>query len=165
MNIARTLRHLFTTRWQLRRAFGVEVRKAIEAAIREGESTHRGELRFAVEASLSTAALIAGETADERALDVFANLGIWDTEDNSGILIYVLLADHHVAIVADRGYRGRVTHEQWQAICQAMEASFRQGDFRAGAVEGIRRAATLAAEHFPLDGPNPNELSDEMVLL
>ena len=165
MSFGRALRHTFTTRWQLRRIFNDEVRGAIEAAITEAESTHRGELRFAVEASLDTAELIVGETADERALDVFANLGVWDTEENSGILIYVLLADHHVAIVADRGYRDRVSHEQWQAICRVMEEAFRRGDFQSGAVEGVRRAAALAAEHFPLDGPNPNELSDEMVIL
>ena len=75
------------------------------------------------------------------------------------------MADHHVAIVADRGYRDRVTHEQWQAICRAMEEAFGRGDFREGAVEGIRRVAALAAEHFPLEGPNLNELGDDLVLL
>jgi uncharacterized membrane protein len=165
MNIGRALRHAFTTRWHLRRRFGEDDRAAIEQAIRESEKSHRGELRVAVEASLGAAALMAGETADQRALDVFAELGIWDTEDNSGILIYVLLADHHVAIVADRGYRDRVSHAQWQAVCRAMEEAFRRGEFRAGAIEGVRRAAALAAAHFPLDGPNPNELSDEVVFV
>lgn len=165
MGIGRALRHVFTTRWHLRRAFGEDDRAAIEQAIGESEQSHRGELRFAVEASLDIAALVAGETADQRALDVFADLGVWDTEDNSGILIYVLLADHHVAIVADRGYRDGVSHAQWQAVCRAMEEAFGRGEFREGALEGIRRAAALAAEHFPLDGPNPNELPNKPVFV
>lgn len=161
----RTLRHLMTTRWSLRRAFDPATREAIERAISEAEAHHRGELRFAIEARLDIWSLLGGETAHERSLDVFANLGIWDTEDNSGILIYVLLADHHVAIVADRGYRDKVSPGEWREICAAMEDRFRQGDFRGGALEGIQRAASVAAAHFPLDGENPNELSDEMIVL
>jgi uncharacterized membrane protein YgcG len=165
MQIRRWFRHLFTTRWHLNRAFDAETRQAIEQAITETEKSHRGELRFAVEADLGIWSLLGGETAEERSLDMFANLGVWDTEDNSGILIYVLLADHHVAIVADRGYRDHVTHEQWRGICARMEAAFRGGDFRRGAIEGVLGAARYAAEFFPLDGENPNELPNEMVFL
>ena len=165
MQIMRFLRHLFTTRWSLNRAFDAETRHAIEQAITETEKSHRGELRFAVEADLGIWALLGGETAAERSLDMFADLGVWDTEDNSGILIYVLLADHHVAIVADRGYRDHVSNEQWREICARMESAFREGDFRKGAVEGVLGAARYAAEFFPLDGENPNELPNEMVFL
>ena len=165
MGIGRFFRHVFTTQWRLNRAFDAGTRAAIEETITATEETHRGELRFAVEARLDTWSLLGGETAHERSLDVFANLGIWDTEDNSGSLIYVLLADHHVAIVADRGYRDLVSDEQWRAVCEAMETAFRAGDFRKGAIDGILGAARFAAEHFPLDGDNPDELSNEMIFL
>lgn len=165
MGIGRFFRHVFTTQWALDRAFDKDTRAAIEETITATEETHRGELRFAVEARLDSWALLGGETAHERSLDVFANLGIWDTEDNSGILIYVLLADHHVAIVADRGYRGLVSDEQWRAICADMETAFRAGDFRQGAIDGILGAARFAAEFFPLDGDNPDELPNEMIFL
>ncbi len=165
MGILRFFRHLFTTRWSLNRAFDADTRRAIEQAITETEKSHRGELRFAVEANLGVWSLLGGETAEERSLDMFANLGVWDTEDNSGILIYVLLADHHVASVADRGYRDHVTRDEWREICARMEAAFREGDFRRGAVEGVLGAARHAAAHFPLDGENPNELPDRMVFL
>lgn len=165
MKIGRILRHLFTFRWKLERAFDADVRAAIEEAITASERTHRGELRFAVEARLDLASLMAGETANERALEAFGRLGIWDTEENSGILIYVLLADRHVAIVADRGYRDRVSDEEWRAVCRTMEASFGAGDFRRGAVEGVLEAARHAAEHFPLEGSGPNELPDAVVFM
>jgi len=165
MGIGRFFRHVLTFRSSLNRAFDPETRQAIEDAITASERTHRGELRFAVEARLSTSALLRGKTARERSLDLFADLGIWDTEDNSGILVYVLLADHHVAVVADRGYRDAVSHDQWEALCRAMEVAFREGEFRRGAVEGVLGAAHYAAELFPLDGANPDELPDAVVFL
>lgn len=165
MELSRMMRHLLTSRRKLDRAFGPEARRAIEEAVAASEKCHRGELRFAVESRLSVEALLAGETARERALDVFANLGVWDTEENSGILVYVLLADRRVEIVADRGYRSGVTEEQWRAICAEMEASFRSGAFREGALKGVLGCARHAAAHFPSDGADPNELPDPVVFL
>jgi uncharacterized membrane protein len=109
---------------------------------------------------------LAGESPDLRALEAFGGLGVWDTEENSGVLVYVLLADHHVAIVADRGYRERVSREEWRAICAGMEAAFKAGAFRRGAVEGVLGVAGHVAEHFPLEGgAGPNELPDAVVFL
>ena len=165
MEFGRILRHLFTFRWRLDRAFDADTRAAIEEAVTASEETHRGELRFAVEARLDLASLMAGETADDRALEAFGRLGVWDTEENSGILIYVLLADRHVAIVADRGYRDRVDAVEWEAVCRTMEEAFRARDFRRGAVEGVLGVARHAAAHFPLEGSGPNELPDAVVFL
>lgn len=164
MPMSRVLRHLLTSRRSLERAFDPHGRRAVEEAIAASEKCHRGELRFAVESRLGIPALLAGETARERALEVFASLGVWDTEENSGILVYVLLADHSVEIVADRGYRS-VTGDQWRAICQQMEAAFREGAYRRGALEGVLGCAKHATVLFPADGAGPNELPDPVVFL
>jgi uncharacterized membrane protein len=166
MEFGRILRHLLTLPGALTRAFDADARRAIEEAVTASEETHRGEIRFAVESRLDLRSLMGGETPDQRALEVFGGLGVWDTEENSGVPIYILLADHHVAIVADRGYRDRVTREEWRAICERMEESFRAGEYRRGAVEGVLGVARHAAEHFPLEGGRgPNELPDAVVFL
>lgn len=166
MEIARIVRHLFTLPGAVGRTFDADARRAIEEAITASEATHRGEIRFAVESRMELRSLLEGEGPELRALEAFGGLGVWDTEGNSGILVYVLLADHHVAIVADRGYRDRVTAEQWRAICARMEEAFKAGDFRRGAVEGVLAVAEHAAAHFPLeDGPGTNELPDAVVFL
>jgi uncharacterized membrane protein len=165
MGLSRIIRHLSTTRRQLDRMFDGGARRAIEEAIATSERSHRGELRFAVESRLDVTALVADETPRERALDVFANLGVWDTEENSGILIYVLLADRRVEIVADRGYRTAVTAEQWRGVCEQMESAFRSRAYREGAVKGVLGCAQYAATVFPADGAGPNELPDPVVFL
>lgn len=165
MRLPRVVRHFLTSRAKVDRTFDAETRSAIEEAIAASERTHRGEVRFVVESRLDVPALVAGETPRERALDVFANLGVWDTEENSGILVYVLLADRRVEIVADRGYREGVTEEQWRAICQQMESAFRSEAYREGAVKGVLGCATHAAALFPADGAGPNELPDPVVFL
>ena len=166
MGLGRILRHLFTLPGAVGRAFDPEARQAIEEAITASEEIHRGEIRFAVESRLDLRSLLSGETPDQRALEAFGRLGVWDTPENSGILIYVLLADHHVAIVADRGYRDRVTAGEWRAVCATMEEAFGAGAFRRGAVEGVLGVARYCAAHFPSEGgPGPNELPDAVVFL
>jgi uncharacterized membrane protein len=86
----------------------------------------------------------------ERALEVFAGLGVWDTESNNGVLVYVLLADHDVEIVADRGYNGRVSLEDWQAVCVEMERHFREGRFEEGSIAGVNGVGGIVTRHFPL---------------
>ena len=106
-----------------------------------------------------------GKTPRERALEVFSNLGVWDTEANTGILIYVLLADRQVEIIADRGINRRVESSEWQAVCHDMVEAFRQGDFEAGSVQGVRAVGALLERHFPAPPVNPNELPDRVELL
>src|SRR5581483_5705279 len=107
MNITRLLRHLGTPRWQVRRKFPAASLAAIEAAIKHTEATHSGQICFAVEAALEIAPLLRGRSARERAVDVFSQLRVWDTEHNNGVLIYLLLADRDVEILADRGIHPR----------------------------------------------------------
>jgi uncharacterized membrane protein len=165
VNLERILRHLFMTQWQVRRAFPPSALHAIEAAIKAGERAHAGQIRFAVEGALHSAALWRGLSARDRAIEVFSLLRVWDTQQNNGVLIYVLLADHAVEIVADRGIHTKVGEREWETICRSMEADFRQGRFEPGAVVGIGAIAGWIAAHFPPAADTANELPDRPVLL
>jgi uncharacterized membrane protein len=155
------LRHLLPPPWLLRRrAFDARALQALEAAIADAERDHRGEIRFAVEATLGPRALLRGQPARERALEVFSELRVWDTAEDNGVLIYVLLADHDVEIVADRGVAARVDTAEWAAICRDMEACFKAGRYADGAGAGIRRVGTLLARHYPGADRAGNELPD-----
>lgn len=163
MNAKRIARHIFMPRRTLRRAFGTAALADIEQAIAETEKTHGGEVRIALEASLEPAELFGDLTPRQRALQAFAQLGVWDTELNNGVLIYVLWADRDVEIVADRGYNGRVTAQEWSDVCQRMEQLFGQGAAAQAAIAGIRAAGALIARHFP--AVDRNELPDRPVVL
>ncbi len=139
--------------------------KRIEAAVAQSECQHRGELRFAIEADLDPRALLKGITPRQRAIEVFSQLRVWDTDENSGVLIYVQLIDRDIEIVADRGINARVAQAEWEAICTRMEAEFRAGRFEAGALAGIGEVTALLARHFPVRDANPNELPDRPVVL
>ena len=159
------MRHLFTDHRAVRRAFPPAAMRAIEKAIGEEERRHDGQLRFAVEAALPLAELLAGVNSHERAIECFGRLRIWDTEHNSGVLIYLLLADRRVEIVADRGIHGRAGETAWEAICGEMQQEFSRGQFERGVVIGVRAISDLLATHFPLSGESPNELPDKPVVL
>ena len=161
----RIARHLMAARWTVNRAFPRDALIAIEKAIKASEGTHRGEIRFVVEGALHIDPLLRGQTARERAIDVFSQLRIWDTEHNNGVLIYLLLADRDVEIVADRGIHEKVGAREWEGICGQMEASFRQGDFEGGVVRGIQEVTRHLARHFPPIGDDRNELPDKPVVL
>jgi uncharacterized membrane protein len=167
MDWKRWFRHLFSTRGSLYRAFPSATLTAIEAAIAESEQRHSGEIRVAIEASLDPWHVRHGRSPRERALQVFANLAVWDTEANNGVLVYVLLADRDVEIVADRGYNGRVSAEEWAAVCRTMESSFAAGRFEQGSLAGLRKVGELVARHFPAapGARNPDELPNRPALL
>lgn len=165
MSIRRISRHLLQHHWRAKRVFPQNVLDRIEQAIRQGETTHSGQVRFVVEGALDGAPLFRNQPARERALDVFSHLRIWDTAHNSGVLIYLLLADRDVEIVADRGIDAKVGAEGWESICRAMEAEFRSGQFERGVLGGIEAVTRELAKHFPPQGPHRNELPDEPVVM
>ncbi len=137
----------------------------IEQAIKAGEATHSGQVRFVVEGALDGRPLFADQSARERALDIFSHLRIWDTAHNNGVLIYLLLADRDVEIVADRGIDAKVGAAGWQKICAAMEADFRASNFSGGVIKGIQAVSRELATYFPRHGANPNELPDAPVVM
>ena len=169
MDLKRIARHLMMTPGRLRRSFPPATLASIENAISATELDHAGQIRFAVEGALDCAPLLRGQSARERAIDLFAQLRIWDTEHNNGVLIYLLLADRDVEIVADRGIAGKTTTSTWEQICHTMESAFRRSEYERGVLDGIHLAAHTLRRHFPqradrLDSCT-NELPDPAVLL
>ena len=165
MGIKRIGRHLLQHRWKQRRLFPPKTLARIEAAIKAGEATHTGQIRFVVEGALDGAPLFRNQPARERALDIFSQLRIWDTEHNNGVLIYLLLADRDVEIVADRGINAKVGTAGWEKICAVMEKQFRAGLFEHGVIKGIEEVSRRLAQHFPAGPGNRNELPDAPVVL
>ena len=163
--LLRLLRHLWTAIWPVRAAMTPAVRAAIEAEIAATESRHAGEIRFAIEQALGLPQLCRGVTARQRALQLFAGLGVWDTEQNNGVLIYVLLADHCVELVADRGIAARVPIEEWRQLCGEVEARYRSADYIGGSQVAVRGVARCLARHFPHAGADRDELPNQPVLL
>jgi uncharacterized membrane protein len=165
MKINRIGRHLLKHHWRVRRLFPPPVLDRIERAIKAGEATHSGQVRFVIEGALEGAPLFRDQPARERALDIFAHLRIWDTAHNNGVLIYLLLADRDVEIVADRGIDAKVGTTAWEAICREMETDFRAGNFEHGVIKGIEEVSQELAKHFPPHGRGPNELPDKPVVM
>ncbi len=165
MNFTRTIKHLFYPGWWLRRDFPSTELVKIEATIKNSETKHSGEIRFAIESSLPLKALWHDESIDERALEVFSLLRVWDTEENNGVLIYLLLADHKVEITADRNINKVVRADQWAHVCQLMEVEFRAGRFGDGVVKGIEEIGALLEQHFSIRDNDKNELPNKPVIL
>ncbi len=153
------------SRSRVNRVFPRRALLAIEQAIRTGEAEHRGEIRFAVEGALEGMALFGGRTARERALELFSELRVWDTEQNNGVLIYLLLADRRVEIIADRGIHAVLPADAWDSLCHAMENAFGEGRFEAGAISGIQALARYLVRHFPPASAQQNELPDRPVVM
>jgi uncharacterized membrane protein len=164
VDFKRIFRHLITTIWSVRRAFPQASLDAIMRAIKDTEATHAGQVRFALEHALDLQHLLAGRSARERALELFSELRVWDTQHNNGVLIYLLLADRDVEIVADRGVHGHVG-PGWETICRRMEERFARGEYEAGVIEGIRAVGEHLTRHYPAQRSGPNELPDQPVVL
>lgn len=166
MHMARIIKHLMTGNIAVNAAFPSHAMRAIEQAIAKTEMGHAGQIRFAVEAALDLSALWRNQSAAERAIDVFSQLRVWDTEHNNGVLIYLLLADRDVEIIADRSIHTKVGHAAWEAICHDMEQAFRLGHFEQGVIKGIHAVGRHLQQHFPNKSVlSKNELTDQPVVL
>lgn len=166
----RILQHSLMPHWRVKQAFSDDALRNIEHAITASELNHSGQIRFAVEANLSLQQLVAKLKPQHRAIQVFSDLRVWDTEQNNGVLIYLLLADRDVEIVADRGIHHHVGVDNWENICVQMESRFKQGEFEAGVIEGIQSISQHLEQYSskPLainNKANRNELSDKPVML
>jgi uncharacterized membrane protein len=164
MRYARIARHLLTLPGAVARAFPTATLANIEKAIAKAETEHRGEVRFAAEGALESGSLLQGDTARERALEVFSLLRVWDTEENNGVLIYLLLADRDVEIVADRGIHAKVPAGEWEQICRRMESAFSKRQFEQGVVAGIEEISRLLTRYYPPRPGDRNELPDKPVI-
>ena len=163
--LKRQWRHWFATAARGRRMFPPASLSAIANAIAAGEQRHRGELRLIVEHAMPSDAIWAGLTNRQRAIALFAEYGVWDTEDNCGVLIYVNLADQKVDIVVDRNIGRKIDPATWQQVCRTMTAGFARGDFQASTLAAIEQVNALLAAQFPANGARANELPDQPVVL
>ncbi len=164
---ARLWRHRWIDEAEVRRALPRDVLERLERRVGASERRHSGEIRICVEAGLPLSYLWRDAPARQRAITLFGKLRVWDTEHNNGVLIYLLLAEHAIEIVADRGIDSRVSDEDWAAMAKRMGAAFREGRFEDGLTQALEEVSALLVEHFPLaEGePDRNELPDAPVIL
>ena len=160
----RFVKHFFSHPWQAKRHFSPAALQNIEQAIQASEQKHAGEIRFIVETGLHPLEILYKKTPKKRALELFGSLNIWDTEHNNGVLIYLLLVDRDVEIVADRGINKLVGYAGWEKICHDMETLFRKGEFEAGVLQGIVEISAEMEKHFPQTGKNKNEISNKPLI-
>lgn len=163
--LARCWAHLVHDHRRARRVFPDALLARIEALIGEGERTHAAELRLAIEAALPVHRIWRGCTPRQRAHEVFAELGVWDTAGNNGVLLYVLLADHAVEIVADRAATAAIPEQRWREVCDALVAAYRRGAFEPGTLDAVQRLGTLLAGAFPASGEGADELPNRPAIL
>lgn len=161
----RLCRHLCISPLALKKRFPKAVMQRIEQAIADSEQTHFGEIRFAVELNLPLLDILRKKSGQQRAVEIFSQLQVWDTEQNNGVLIYLLLADHDFGILADRGIHQHVGVQGWARISHEMEALFRQGQFEAGVLYGIAQISMLLVQHYPANATNHNELPNAPVVI
>jgi len=163
--LRRLLLNLFAGWFRLSRWFPVATMRRIRDAIAAGELGHAGELCFAVEARYSPWTVLDGLQTRRRAHDVFSRLRVWDTADNSGVLLYLQLAERRVELVADRGIAARVSPAEWQAICDEFAAAIKTGPADVAVLACVGRINALLTAHFPAAPDNPRELPDDPVVL
>ena len=158
--LIRILKHRWLDETDAQRALGDDALRRIEARVAESERAHTGELRVCVEAGLPLSYLWRDASARERAISIFGKLRVWDTEHNNGVLIYLLIAEHRIEIVADRGIARKVPAEAWQSISDSMAAIFKSGAYAQGLLDAVDRVGALLTQHYPAEGGsgNPDEL-------
>jgi len=163
--LRRQWRHWSCSAASARAMFPDTTLSAIGAAIAAGEQRHRGEVRLIVERALPSDAIWDDVTIRQRALALFAEYGVWDTQDNCGVLLYLNLAERKVEIVADRQIAGKIDAAVWQQVCGGLTERFAKGEFEAGTLAAIQHINTLLETHFPANGTRPNELPDRPIVL
>ena len=138
----------------------------LKQSVAQSELKHSGEIRICVEAALPTSYLWRGLQARDRAVMLFGKLRVWDTAHNNGVLIYLLLAERKVEIVADRGLNEKVTSQQWHDLIKHMGAEFKTGKYEVGLEHAVLAVTGLLIQHFPLsDGEkHHNELPNQPIV-
>jgi len=165
--LARIWRHQWMDEADVRRVLPDAAMERLAARVAASERRHSGEIRICVEAGLPWSYLRRHASARERAVTLFGKLRVWDTAHNNGVLIYLLLAEHAIEIVADRGIDAHVDDAEWAAMAQRMGAAFREGRFEDGLMQALEEMSALLVAHFPLaeNEPDTNELPDQPVVL
>ena len=164
--LARIFRHRWTDETDAARALSPDALARLEARVAASETRHSGEIRLCVEAGLPLTYLWQDATPRQRAVTMFGKLRVWDTENNNGVLIYLLLAEHAIEVVADRGLSRHVPQATWDTLLADMRVRFRAGEFEQGLAQAIDAVDALLQRHYRLaEGQtNPNELPDRAEL-
>ena len=165
IHFSRLFKHLFATSRQTKKHFPLSGLQLIEDRIAESEIGHSGQIRVVIETTLSPYAIWHQQSSRERAIEVFSLQKIWDTENNNGVLIYLLMADHAFEIIADRGVHQKVGDEFWKKVCEMMEIHLKNSDFQTGVLTGIYEIDQILRQFYPASVITPNELSDEPILI
>ena len=161
----RLCQHWLHPRWRVERYFPTADLQRLSRDIGLSEQNHKGQIRFVIESRYSTEAVLAGLDTRARAWQWFGELGVWDTERNSGVLVYVSFADHAVEIVADRGISAKVNEENWRHVCQTMLADFKRDAFVSGLERGLQEVNDILVTHFPRqEAADFDELPNDVVL-
>jgi uncharacterized membrane protein YgcG len=160
--LARILKHRWLDETDTARALDGAALSRLETLVAASEGQHSGEIRLCVEAGLPLSYLWRDATPRQRAVTMFGKLRVWDTEHNNGVLIYLLLAERAIEIVADRGLTRHVPQAHWDALVAGMRTAFRGGRFEEGLAQAIAAVDAVLLRHYPLaEGQaNPNELPD-----
>ena len=160
--LGRLLRHRWLDASDTHKAVPADMVQRLARRVAASERRHSGEVRICVEAALPSSYLWRGAPARERAIMMFSKLRVWDTQDNNGVLIYVLLADRAIEIVADRGLNSRVAPQEWQQLVKRLSGAMRDGRVEDGLTQALEEVSALLVEHFPLAAgqADSNELPD-----
>ena len=165
LTFRRLIRHTFSPKWWVARYFTPKILQQITSQIIESEPQHLGQIRFVIESHWAWFDIIHQKTPHQRALEWFGRERIWDTEHNTGILIYISFADKAVEIIADRGINQQITANEWQAICNTMSPYFTDKNYVAGFSAGLNTMTQLLIQKYPRTDSNfHNELSDEIII-
>jgi uncharacterized membrane protein len=164
--IGRLFKHRMHDERDARRVLGKEALARIEQRVAASEKRHSGEIRVVVEAGLPLSYLRRHATPRDRAVALFGKLGVWDTERNNGVLIYLLLAERSIEIVADRGLNRHVPSSEWEEIAASMKSAFQAGDFERGLLRAVDAVDALLVRYFAVQPgeSNVNELPDAPLL-
>ena len=162
---SRLLKHLFASNSNTKKYFSKDVLMRIEQAIAQSEMTHSGQIRFIVETSLSPMALYHRQSARERAIEIFSLFQVWDTAENNGVLIYLLMADHDFEIIADRNIHVKAGQDYWVRVCKEMEILLKSQQFEEGVLLGIKQIHEVLRQHYPAEVITPNELPDQPIII
>lgn len=161
----RLYRNIFMGPLEARRLFTDQVMRELQGTIEESERKHAAELQLVIDGGLSLPELLSPLSSRQKAIELFSHLRVWDTEANNGVLLYLLVAEHSIEIVADRGITSKIRDGAWEKICDDMVASFKKGKYQQGVQVGIEEITAVLAEHFPPGDDRRNELHDAPIRL
>ncbi|HQO28881.1 MAG TPA: TPM domain-containing protein [Accumulibacter sp.] len=165
MELMRLIRHVVLPHWWVRRTISPDLLRRIEMAVKASENSHRGELRVVLEANLPLPRLLQEQSVRSRALELFSQMRVWDTEENCGVLIYLQLIDRRIEIVADRGITAVVGQAFWASLCQRMQDAFKAGEFAGGLLFTLQAIGDVLCVYFPVGETNPDELPNEPLVI